>query len=82
MLQVKHGQPREDVTDTFTQTTEEYNFKRNRGFRIPSVNTMYHDSQSTSYLGPKSVVKQQKCEQEITKNIYIEKYVHIDIDMY
>ena len=41
------------LSDIFTQTKEEHNFRQNRGFRIPSVNTMYHCSESTFYLGPK-----------------------------
>ena len=37
MSQIKYGHSREAVTDTFTQTTEEYNFrKKNRDCRIPS----------------------------------------------
>ena len=39
MLQIKHGQSREFVTDTFIQTIEEYYLRQNRGFRMPSVNT-------------------------------------------
>ena len=41
MLQIKHGQSCETVTDTFTQITQEKNFRKNR---IPSVNTVFHDS--------------------------------------
>ena len=36
MLQIKHGQSREFVTDTFIQTIEEYYLRQNRGFRMPS----------------------------------------------
>ena len=39
MLQIKHGQSREFVTDTLIQTIEEYYLRQNRGFRMPSVNT-------------------------------------------
>ena len=39
MLQIKHGQSAEFVTDTFIQTIEEYYLRQNRGFRTPSVNT-------------------------------------------
>ena len=53
MLHVKHDQSREVVSDTFAQTKEKHNFRQNRGFRIPSVNTVCHCSESTSYLGPK-----------------------------
>ena len=50
-FQMKHGQSHEVVTDNFTQTTKESNFRQNRDFRIPSVNTVYHGSESTSYIG-------------------------------
>ena len=49
MLQVKHGQSPEIVTDIFTQTLQEWNFKKNPEFRIPSVNTVCHCSASISY---------------------------------
>ena len=49
MLQVKHDQSREIVTDIFTKATQEKNFKRNQEFRIPSVNTVCHGSEITSY---------------------------------
>ena len=49
MLQVKHDQSREIVTDIFTQTTQEKNFKKNQEFRIPSVNTICHGSEITWY---------------------------------
>ena len=32
MLQIKHGQSAEFVTDTFIQTIEEYYLRQNRGF--------------------------------------------------
>ena len=41
------------VTDIFRQTIQEYNFRQNRDFRIPSLNTVYNGSESTSCLGPK-----------------------------
>ena len=47
MFQIKHDPPREIVTDILTQETRQYNF------RISSVNTVYHSSESISYLGPK-----------------------------
>ena len=53
MLQIKHAQYREIVTDIFTQTTVEYNFSQNRDFRIPSVNIVYDSSENTSYIRPK-----------------------------
>ena len=49
MLQLKQGQSQEIVTDVFTETTQEKNFRKNREFRIPSVNTLYHSSERTSY---------------------------------
>ena len=53
MFQIKHGQSCEAVTDTFTQTIQEYIDGQNQGFGIPSVNIVYHGSESTSYLGLK-----------------------------
>ena len=49
MLQVKHGLSREIVTNIFTQTTQEQNFKKNQEFRIPSMNTVCHGSENSSY---------------------------------
>ena len=50
ILQIKHGQSCETVTDIFTQKTKEYNFRQNRDFRIPSAkNTVYLGSESTYY---------------------------------
>ena len=54
MLQIKHGQSREIVTDIFTQVTHEQNFRKNRDCRIPSVIIVFHGSESTSYQGPKN----------------------------
>ena len=53
MFQIKHGQSPEIVSDIFTQTTQHYNFRQNRDFRIRSVKSVYHGSESISYLGPK-----------------------------
>ena len=47
-----HTSP-EIVTDIFTQTMQQYNFRHNWDFRIPSVNTVNHGSESMSYLGLK-----------------------------
>ena len=47
-----HTSP-EIVTDIFTQTMQQYNLRHNWDFRIPSVNTVYHGSESMSYLGLK-----------------------------
>ena len=54
MLQIKHGQSREIVTDIFRQETQEQdsqekNFRKNQDFWIPSVNTLFDGSESTSY---------------------------------
>ena len=40
MFQIKHGQSPEIVSDIFTQTTEHYNFRQNRDFRICSVKSV------------------------------------------
>ena len=42
VIQIKHDQSREIVTNIFTQTTEQYNCKQDRDFRIRSINTVYH----------------------------------------
>ena len=39
MLQIKHGQSQEILTDIFTQTTQELNFRKKKAIRTPSVNT-------------------------------------------
>ena len=52
-FQIKHGHSREIVTDILTQITQEYNFRQNQDFKIPSVNTMSPGSESNSYLGLK-----------------------------
>ena len=49
MLKIKHGQSRKIVTDIFTRVTEVKNFRKNRDGRIPSVNTVFHDSKSILY---------------------------------
>ena len=38
MLQIKHGQYHEFVTNIFNQIIEECNFRQNQDCRIPSVN--------------------------------------------
>ena len=53
MFQIKHGHSPEIVSDIFTQTTQYYNFRQNQDFRIRSVKSVYHGSESISYLGPK-----------------------------
>ena len=53
IFQIKHGQSPEIVGDNFAQTTQHSNFRKNRGFRICSVKSVYHGFESISYLGPK-----------------------------
>ena len=53
MFLIKHGQSPESVSDIFTQTTQHYNFRQNRHFRIRSVKSVYQCSESISYLGTK-----------------------------
>ena len=49
MLQVKHGQSREIVTDIFHRQHKGRVSKKNQEFRIPFVNTVCHGSENTSY---------------------------------
>ena len=53
MFHTKHGQSPEIVSDVFAQTAQHYDFRQNRDFRIRSVKSVYHGSESISYLGPK-----------------------------
>ena len=53
MVHTKHGQSPEIVSDVFAQTAQHYDFRQNRDFRIRSVKSVYHGSESISYLGPK-----------------------------
>ena len=53
MFQIKHGKSPEIVSDIFAQTTQHYNFRQNQDFRARSVKSVYHGSESISYLGPK-----------------------------
>ena len=53
MFQIKNGQSLEIASDILTQTTQNYNFRQNRDFRIRSVKSVHHGSESISYLGPK-----------------------------
>ena len=53
MFHTKHEQSSEIVTDIFTQTTLLYNFRQNRGSRLPSENTVYNGSENISYFRPK-----------------------------
>ena len=40
MFQIKYGQSPEIVSDIFAQTTQHYNFRQNRDFRIRSVKSV------------------------------------------
>ena len=53
MFQIKHRQSSEIVSDIFAQTTQHYNFRQNRDLRIRSVKSVYHGSESISYVRPK-----------------------------
>ena len=53
MFQIKYGQSPEIVSDIFPQTTQYYNFRQNRDFRIRFVKSVHHGSESIFYLGPK-----------------------------
>ena len=54
VFQIKHGQSPESVSDISAQTIQHYNFRHNRDFRIRSVKSVYHGSQSFSYLASKN----------------------------
>ena len=41
------------VTELFEQRNEHYNLRKNSQFTIPPIRTMYHGSESISFLGPK-----------------------------
>ena len=49
MFQINHGQSPEIVSDIFAQTTQHCNVRQNRDFRIRSVKSVYHGSESISY---------------------------------
>ena len=53
MFQIKHEQSPEIVKDICAQTTQHYIFRQTRDFRIRSVKSVYHGSESISYFGPK-----------------------------
>ena len=53
MFQIKNGQSAEIVSNIFSQTSQHYNFRQNRDFRIRSVKSVHDGSESISYLGPK-----------------------------
>ena len=45
MFQIKHGQSPEIVSDIFAQTTQHYNFRQNRDFRMRSVKSLQFPQQ-------------------------------------
>ena len=53
IFRTKHGQSPEIVSNIFAQTTQHYNSRQNRDLRIRSVKSVYHGSESISYLRPK-----------------------------
>ena len=53
MFQIKHEQSPEIVKDICAQTTQHCIFRQTRDFRIRSVKSVYHGSESISYFGPK-----------------------------
>ena len=51
---IKNGLSPELFTEIFAREREShYNLMRSNDFRIPSIRTVYHDSKSISFLGPK-----------------------------
>ena len=48
MFQTNHRQPPEMFSDIFAQTTQHYNFRQDQDFRIRSVKSVYHGSESFS----------------------------------
>ena len=52
-FRIKHGQSPEIVSNISAQTTQHHNSRQNRDLRIRSVKSVYHGSESISYLGPK-----------------------------
>ena len=54
VFQIKNRQSPESVSNISAQAIQHYHFRRNRDFRIHSVKSVYHGSESFSYLGPKN----------------------------
>ena len=54
IFKIKHKQSPEIISDIFGQTTQHYSFRQNLDFKILSVESVYHGSESISYLGPKT----------------------------
>ena len=54
LYKIKNGLSPDFITEIFARKTEShYNLKQCNGFRIPSICTVYHGSESISFLGPK-----------------------------
>ena len=45
-LQIKHGQSPEIISNIFARSLEYYNLRQNRDFRICSIKSVYHGSES------------------------------------
>ena len=52
MYKVRKGLSPAVITELFEQKGEHYNLRNNAEFAIPAVRTVYHGSESISYLGP------------------------------
>ena len=48
MVQVKHGQSPEIFSHVLPETIQQYNFRQSRDFRLRSVKSVHHGSESTS----------------------------------
>ena len=56
VVHFKNGLSPELFTEIFAPETEfHYNLRRCNDFRIPSIRTVYHGSQSISFSGPKTL---------------------------
>ena len=77
MFQIKHGQSLEIASDFFAQTTQHYNFRQNRDFRIRCAKSVYHGSESIPYLGPKlwEIVPAKIKENNSLNKIEIRKWI-------
>ena len=53
MYKVKNNLSVSILTDLFKQRNEVYNLRNNNLFTIPAVRTVFHGSESISFLGPK-----------------------------
>ena len=80
---IKNGLSPELFTEIFARETEShYNLRRCNNFRIPSIRTVYHGSESISFLGPKiwnilpDEIKQQTSLSSLKSGSH--KIVHAD----